>query len=351
MLRAFTLVELPVVSERTRCAFTLVELLVVIAIISTLIAMLLPAVQAARESSRRSTCLSNIRQLALAALQHEIRMRRYPPVIDQFSTQQLASTDGERFTTWAVVLLNDLERQAIYDKYTLGKVPMPSYYVETYLCSSDGSKQRSGTVLSYVANAGWATSAAHQRPSNGPFLNRAYDPNAVVGEGHWKDGKDYTLAFSERTDVAGYDIMGWNGFKPATETGDQIDRDVVDRDNADRTWGPVFVWHSNPAQCNLINAPTTCACKNPDPTCVPEPGTGRYLAKNCTLQCNLEDRSPNARPSSEHGGGVNVAFASGRALFLRESIDYKVYRALMTLHDKGSNSPERDIIVDDAAVQ
>jgi hypothetical protein len=80
---------------------------------------------------------------------------------------------------------------------------------------------------------------------------------------------------------------------------------------------------------------------------VPETGTGRYLGKNCTLECNVDDRSPNAKPSSAHAGGVNVAFGSGRALFLREDIDYKVYRALMTLSEKQSNSPDRNIIMND----
>jgi hypothetical protein len=46
-----------------------------------------------------------------------------------------------------------------------------------------------------------------------------------------------------------------------------------------------------------------------------------------------------ARPSSNHGGGVNVAFASGRVLFLRETIDYGVFIALMTPYDKKSDSP------------
>src|SRR5690348_8268922 len=133
-------------------AFTLVELLVVIAIVGTLMALLLPAVQRARESSRRSTCLSNIRQLALASLEFEVRNRRYPPVIDQLPVQTQDPTATERYTTWAVLLLGDLEHQDIVDNYALGHVPMPSFYIATYLCPSDGAKTRSGPVLSYVAN-------------------------------------------------------------------------------------------------------------------------------------------------------------------------------------------------------
>ncbi len=86
-------------------AFTLVELLVVIAIIGILVALLLPAVQAAREAARRNQCANHLKQIGLAGQNYESTQKAIVPT-------HLA---GHGFATWCVLLLPYLEQQALYD--------------------------------------------------------------------------------------------------------------------------------------------------------------------------------------------------------------------------------------------
>lgn len=97
-----------------RVGFTLVELLVVIAIIGILMAMLLPAVQAARESGRRTQCQSNLRQLAQASLIHHDSQQSFPPGMYQLS---FAAAPKYRGVSLFVKLLPFMDQVPLYDRW------------------------------------------------------------------------------------------------------------------------------------------------------------------------------------------------------------------------------------------
>ncbi len=104
---------------RNKNAFTLVELLVVIAIMSVLIGLLLPAVNAAREAARKSTCSNNIRQLAAALFNYEQKNQGLPPAMN-FKTVTGSSpydSPGESnvLENWIVRILPNMEQTALYD--------------------------------------------------------------------------------------------------------------------------------------------------------------------------------------------------------------------------------------------
>jgi prepilin-type N-terminal cleavage/methylation domain-containing protein/prepilin-type processing-associated H-X9-DG protein len=133
----FTVVEplfdkLRAVSERERKAFTLVELLVVIAIIGILIALLLPAIQAAREASRRSQCANHLKQIGLAVQNFESSRGKVPP----------AYLSGTGHATWLVLILPYLEESVLYENSNAKKIywGVPPAFVQSqvsvYYCPS-----------------------------------------------------------------------------------------------------------------------------------------------------------------------------------------------------------------------
>ncbi|ASV74065.1 hypothetical protein THTE_1463 [Thermogutta terrifontis] len=126
-----------------RKAFTLVELLVVIAIIGILIALLLPAVQAAREAARRSQCTNNLKQIALGLLNYHQTHNRFPP--PGFSSNQ---------ASWLVVLLPFIEQKPLFDQFNFkqgnyldaDKIRVAATAIPIYFCpsSTEETDRRSG---------------------------------------------------------------------------------------------------------------------------------------------------------------------------------------------------------------
>ncbi|NOZ39977.1 MAG: DUF1559 domain-containing protein [Planctomycetes bacterium] len=126
--------------KATLLGFTLVELLVVIAIIGVLVALLLPAVQAAREAARRSQCMNNLRQMGLAVLNYEQSRQSLPAG----STTFRSGISGPYFSTWSVDILPYMEQQNTYDQWVpedaisgLTNQALRETFVDVYLCPSD----------------------------------------------------------------------------------------------------------------------------------------------------------------------------------------------------------------------
>ncbi|HVX59118.1 MAG TPA: DUF1559 domain-containing protein [Pirellulales bacterium] len=209
--------------QRVR-GFTLVELLVVIAIIGVLIALMLPAVQAAREAGRRVQCSNNLCQLALAAQNYEAAHESLPPGVIN-PTGPIESVSQGQHVNWLAQILPQLELHNAYDRldfaagaYAPANAPLRNWGANVFLCPSDPDSTRFAPLgVSNYAGCHHDVEAPIDDDNHGLlFLNSS------IGYRDMLDGSSQTILIGEKL-VTRLDL-GWLSGTRATlrNTGSSI---------------------------------------------------------------------------------------------------------------------------------
>ena len=345
----------------SRFGFTLVELLVVIAIIGILIALLLPAVQAAREAARRSQCLNHMKQAALALQNYHDVQKRFPPMAVPVWNSGGYNAVGGDFRhelwsgTWVTMTLPYMEQSALYDNYdmSLPSAAQPAITgapIATLRCPSDDDSQHIAAfdVGSYTG-ANQARYAKGNIAANcgGGWCNENGGDEGCNGRVPWGDQTRNKGLMSSRCD--GVDGLRWGAtiatMKDGT-TNTVILAEILTYPSSGDCRG---CWGSNMGasfSAYTYNRPMDGPEGISTPNAPAETSSGSVLGyRDCPVYCENTyatgqqvrctdcggDGRGGVAARSYHPGGVNVSMGDASGRFVSETIDKVLYRSLLTI--------------------
>jgi len=329
-----------------RAGFTLVELLVVIAIIGVLVALLLPAVQSARESSRRTQCQTNLKQWALASLNHESAYAKFPygnkaDVLDSY--------------TWMHLSLPYIEQQPVFEMYQNlsspitqtgdwpgahgfgSNAPYPEArksVLKAQQCPTDRKH-----VMNEAANTYYSRARGNYRACAGSGDLYGNIPAGAptgyisgigvfgVRQGQVFGGGGQSVLYctiGQVTDGTSNTVAFAEGLKDCIDVWSTINDVTLGN------MGGTFYSH--------FNTPNSTVADRPWGPC-PVPQGDRGYKGPCTAlggpnrppgNHNNNQRTAHAAARSFHPSGVNVAFADGGVRFISNNISAATWRALAT---------------------
>lgn len=322
-----------------RRAFTLVELLVVIAIIGVLVALLLPAVQAAREAANRMSCQNNCKQIGLALHNYQSALKHFPPSFCMKPGVVLSSNNG----SWSIHgrILPYLEQANAYDRVDLS-VPwdqqlatgVPTMRVEVYQCPSEANSEMrtsGGADFTHPQNYGFnmGTWFVYDFAAN-KAGDGAFGPNSKFSPAAFTDGLSNTIAAAE---VKAFTPYIRNGAAPSTTP--PADPSALSGVSGQAKLGPNLndctghtEWCDGRVHHSGFTATFTPNTKVP------------YSSGGKTYDIDFNSRQEGSAAENTYaaitarsfhsGGGVNVVLMDGSVRFVAKTVDLLLWRAAAT---------------------